>query len=139
MAARRAAIGALAALAALGLVAGTVRAAPGIAGMGRLRTGIASWYGGRFEGRLMANGCAFRAGSLSAASISLPLGALVLVRRLQSPLWVVVPVTDRGPYVTGRVIDLSRAAAARLDMLAAGLVAVSIEPLDRRLLRGCAQ
>jgi rare lipoprotein A len=125
-------------LAALLLAGGVAVAAPGIAGMARLRTGLASWYGGRFEGRRMANGCAFHAGALTAASRTLPIGAMVIVRRLHSPLRVVVTITDRGPYVEGRIIDLSRGAGLKLAMLADGLVLVSIEPQWMTRHKGCA-
>jgi rare lipoprotein A len=109
---------------------GVAHAAPGIAGMGHVRSGLASWYGARHEGLRMANGCRFRSALPSAASRVLPIGAWVRVRRLHSQRSIVVEVTDRGPYVGGRVLDLSRAAAVELDMLAAGIVMVSIEPVS---------
>lgn len=118
------------------LGAGVAYAAPG-AGLQHLRTGIASWYGPRFEGRTMANGCPFHQARLSAASRTLPLGSWIRVKRLHSERSVVLEVTDRGPYVGGRVLDLSRGAAEALDMVAAGLVMVSIEPLSDRLPVGC--
>lgn len=85
----------------------------------------------------MANGCIFRAARLTAASRTLPLGSVVRVTRLHPPRSVVVEITDRGPYVGGRVLDLSRAAAEALDMIAAGIVMVSIEPLTVRHSVGC--
>lgn len=85
----------------------------------------------------MANGCAFRAARLTAASRTLPLGSVVRVTRLHPPRSVVVEITDRGPYVSGRIIDMSRGAAEVLDMIATGIVAVSIEPLTVRHSVGC--
>lgn len=96
---------------------GVARAAP--------VSGLASWYGAHEQGRLTASGCPFNAGHVSAASPALPLGAWVRVRRGKRSL--VLRVEDRGPYVHGRIIDLSRAAAERLDMLAAGVVMVQLE------------
>jgi len=106
-------------------VGGLAFAAPIGSGVARGVNGVASWYGAWHEGRTMANGKPFRAGNLTAASPVLPIGAWVRVRRHRRS--VVVQITDRGPYAGGRMIDLSRAAAERLDMIAAGIVAVSIE------------
>lgn len=127
----------ISAAALLLLGVGVAVAAPGVAGMPRIQSGIASWYGPGFEGKRQANGCVYHQARLSAASRTLPLGTWIKVRRLHSPYQVTVEVTDRGPYVTGRVLDLSRAAAEALDMVAVGLVAVSIEPLNARLSVGC--
>jgi rare lipoprotein A len=108
------------------------RASPGIAGMVHMRSGLASWYDGQH--RFMADGCRFRADRATAASRTLPIGSWVQVRRGRHS--IVVEITDRGPYTGARVLDLSRAAAKRLDMLAAGIVTVSIEPLSiQRALR----
>jgi rare lipoprotein A len=120
------------------LGAGVAYAAPG-AGLQHLRNGIASWYGPGFEGKRQANGCIFHQAHLSAASRTLPLGSWIRVKRLHSERAVDVEVTDRGPYVGGRVLDLSQAAAEALDMVAVGLVMVSIEPLSARLPVGCRQ
>jgi rare lipoprotein A len=121
---------------ALVLARGVADAAPGVAGMAHLRlSGLASWYGQWHQGRLMANGRPFASECLTAASRTLPIGAWVRVRRGKRS--VVVEITDRGPYVAGRILDLSRAAAEALDMIAAGVVMVSIEPLNVRLPVGC--
>jgi rare lipoprotein A len=106
---------------------GVAHAAPGIAGMGHVRSGLASWYGARHEGLRMANGCRFRSAVPSAASRVLPIGAWVRVTNRRNHRSLMVEVTDRGPYVGGRVLDLSRAAAVELDMIAAGIVMVEIE------------
>jgi rare lipoprotein A len=85
----------------------------------------------------MSNGCVFRADRLTAASRVLPIGAWVRVTSRRNRRSVVVEITDRGPYVAGRVLDLSRAAAERLDMVAAGIVLVSIERMEIKSVRGC--
>ena len=95
-------------------------------------TGIASWYGGRHHGRPTASGERFDENALTAAHPTLPVRAGIRLRvtRLDGGASVVVRVNDRGPARwTGRAIDLSRAAAARLDMLGRGLARVRIERL----------
>jgi rare lipoprotein A (peptidoglycan hydrolase) len=101
--------------------------------------GTASWYGGRFfEHRLMANGCPYHGSQLTAASRVLPLGAWVLVRNLHNQRSVVVQITDRGPFVAHRILDLSHASAKALDMIAAGIVAVEVQPIAGPLVARCA-
>src|SRR4051812_4003495 len=73
-----------------------------------------SWYGHQWDGRLTASGCRFRASGYTAASKTLPFGALLLVTRGSRS--VVVVVNDRGPYIAGRGLDLSLAAAEALGM-----------------------
>lgn len=112
------------------VVAGSVaHAAPVGAGVAGLRPDVASWYGPWFEGRLMANGHPFHAGRFTAASRTLPIGAMVRVRNLRNGRAVLVEITDRGPYIDGRTIDLSRAAAERLGMVEDGVVTVSVVPV----------
>lgn len=89
--------------------------------------GLASWYGPGFHGRPTASGARFDQNRLTAAHRSLPLGARVTVTRLDNGRSVEVEINDRGPYVRGRVLDLSRAAAARLGMVDAGVARVRIE------------
>jgi rare lipoprotein A len=89
--------------------------------------GIASWYGKREAGRTAANGVAFDPRLLTAAHRRLPLGTCVRVTRLANRKFVIVPITDRGPYAPGRLIDLSEAAAVALDMKEAGLARVLVE------------
>lgn len=83
----------------------------------------------------MSDGCPFRAGRLSAASRSIPLGTWVRVRNLENGRSVTLPVRDRGPYIAGRAIDLSQAAAKRLGYLSKGLARVAVKrvPHHRRL------
>ena len=91
--------------------------------------GVASWYGPRFHGRRTANGEIFNQHEMTAAHRRLPLGTVVKVTNLDNGKSVVVRINDRGPYIKGRILDLSRAAAAELDMVEDGTVRVSIETL----------
>lgn len=91
------------------------------------QTGIASWYGPHEAGRKTASGTIFDPAKPTAAHRTLPLGTCLRVTRLQNDRAVVVAVTDRGPYVRGRIIDLSQAAAEALDMTKAGLARVRLE------------
>lgn len=84
------------------------------------RTGIASWYGDDFHGRLTANGEIYDMNRMTAAHPTLPLPSLVRVTNLDSGHSIVVRVNDRGPFVKGRIIDLSKASAAKLGMLRSG-------------------
>jgi rare lipoprotein A (peptidoglycan hydrolase) len=94
------------------------------------KTGIASWYGGQHQGRKMANGQRFDRRALTAACWVFPLGTLVRVVNVKNGDSVVVTVTDRGPnHNLHRVIDLSEAAATRLDYLGQGLARVYLYPL----------
>jgi rare lipoprotein A len=89
--------------------------------------GIASWYGDHWQGRKTASGTRFDVKKLTAAHRTLPLNTRVRVTNLDNGKSVIVLVNDRGPYVDGRVIDLSTAAARRLGMVKKGLVPVRIE------------
>lgn len=82
--------------------------------------GGASWYGPRFHGRLTANGERYDMGAMTAAHKTLPFGTMVRVKSLVNGREVLVRITDRGPFIRNRIIDLSRAAAAELDMLNLG-------------------
>jgi len=90
-------------------------------------TGTASWYGGRFHNRRTASGVRFNTNSFMAAHRTLPFGTLVRVKNLTNGKTCVVQVTDRGPYVGNRVIDVSKAAAEKLGFLAAGTAKVELE------------
>jgi rare lipoprotein A len=92
-----------------------------------LQEGTASWYGPGFHGRRTANGEVFDQHRLTAAHRSLPLGAVAQVTNVANGSSVRVRINDRGPFVKGRVIDLSHAAAARLGMKRSGLARVRIE------------
>ncbi len=95
----------------------------------RIERGIASWYGGRFHGRRTANGEVYDLFKLTAASRTLPLGTYVLVLNEENGKTVTVRINDRGPYVEGRIIDLSQAASYELGMMKRGLAYVSVIPL----------
>ena len=92
-----------------------------------VETGAASVYAGKFHGKRTANGERYNSQALTAAHPSLPFGSLVRVTSLANGKTVVVRVNDRGPFVQGRIIDLSRVAAQALRLR--GLVQVEIEQL----------
>ncbi|MEC4890180.1 MAG: septal ring lytic transglycosylase RlpA family protein [Nitrospira sp.] len=95
--------------------------------------GIASWYGEQFHGKQAANGEIFDMGALTAAHRTLPLGSMIRVTNLTNGKHVRVRINDRGPYVNGRILDLSLAAADRLGMVAGGLSVIQLEVIgDRR-------
>ncbi|MFM0304394.1 septal ring lytic transglycosylase RlpA family protein [Paraburkholderia sediminicola] len=96
------------------------------------QTGRASWYGRGFHGRRTANGERFDMHALTAAHRTLPLGSYVRVTNPATSRSVVVRINDRGPYARGRIIDLSMAAAAALDMRHAGTARVQIEGLTQQ-------
>jgi rare lipoprotein A len=89
--------------------------------------GAASFYSDRFGGRKTATGETFSQNKLTAASRDLPLGARVTVTNRQNGKSVDVKVNDRGPYVRGRVIDLSKSAARKIGLGAKGLAPVTVE------------
>lgn len=95
--------------------------------------GLASWYGGKFHGRLTANGETFDTYQMTAAHRTLPFGTIVRVTNLSNGKSVVVRINDRGPFVAERVIDLSRAAADSLEMTGAGIAPVRLEVLHLQL------
>jgi rare lipoprotein A len=88
--------------------------------------GMASWYGQREAGHRTASGMIFDPALKKAAHRTLPLGSCVRIMHLGNSRTLVVPVTDRGPYVAGRVIDLSQATARALGMERAGVARVQI-------------
>ncbi len=92
--------------------------------------GWASWYGPRFHGRRTANGERFNKFHLTAAHRTLPFGTRVRVTNLQNGRSIVVRINDRGPYIQGRIIDLSYAAARQLDMHHQGIIQVKVEILN---------
>ena len=90
-------------------------------------TGIASWYGPQFHGKLTANGEVYDMNDVTAAHRTLPLPSYVRVTNLSNGRSVVVRVNDRGPFKGNRIIDLSRTAAAKLDMLRDGTAMVEVQ------------
>lgn len=93
------------------------------------QTGKASYYYGRWIGRKTANGEIYRAGDVTAAHKSLPFNTMVRVTNLRNGRQVVVRINNRGPYVRGRILDLSLEAAKRIEMTKAGVVPVRMEVL----------
>ncbi len=93
-------------------------------------SGKASYYANRFHGRKTASGHPYHKEAMTAAHRSLPLGTWVRVVNESNGNYVVVQITDRGPFIKNRVIDLSLAAAKNLDMLKKGTVPVSLEVLQ---------
>lgn len=102
---------------------GDLRLKPGAAP----QLGLASWYGPGFHGRLTANGERYDMNELTAAHKTLPFGTQVLVRNPRNGKQVVVRINDRGPFVAGRVIDLSKAAAQAVGI--DGVAAVELHLL----------
>lgn len=92
--------------------------------------GDASWYGGKFQGRQTANGEKFDTNMLTAAHKTLPFNTIVEVKNLENDKIVHVRINDRGPFVEGRIIDLSRAAASKLDMVGAGVAKVQVRIIE---------
>jgi rare lipoprotein A len=88
--------------------------------------GHASWYGGKFHGRRTASGEVFDTHRLTAAHRTLPFGTLVEVRNLDNDRTVRVRINDRGPFVRGRVIDVSYAAARQIGMVGPGTAKVEL-------------
>ena len=97
---------------------------------GYVETGIASWYGEPFHGRKTANGETYNMNLMTAAHKTLPMPTEVRVTNLENGRSVVVTVNDRGPFVHGRIIDLSRRAAQLLGVIQKGTARVRVESLD---------
>lgn len=91
------------------------------------QTGKASYYADKFDGRKTANGEIFQNSKLTAAHKTLPFGTRVKVTNLNNGKSVKVRINDRGPFVAGRMIDLSKSAANRIDMVNAGVGSVKIK------------
>lgn len=96
---------------------------------GNATVGVASYYAAKFQGRPTASGERFDNGKLTAAHRTLPFGTKVRVTNLENGRSVTVRVNDRGPFVKGRMIDLSYAAAQRLEMVRTGVARVRLEPV----------
>lgn len=104
-----------------GRSAPTISTAPAAA-----ETGLASYYGARYHGKRTASGEIFDMEKLTAAHRTLPFGTKIKVTRLDNGRSVTLRVNDRGPFVEGRIIDVSLAAARELQMVAPGLARISI-------------
>ena len=98
-------------------------------------TGVGSWYGDEFAGRLTANGEIFDPNKVSAAHKTLPMPSVVRVTNLDNGKSLVVRVNDRGPFVSGRIIDLSREAARLIGYKDNGIARVRVQILAEQSLR----
>jgi rare lipoprotein A len=96
---------------------------------GFAQRGLASWYGGKFHGRLTSNGERYNMYGRTAAHKTLPFNTYVLVTNLQNGRKTTVRINDRGPFVRGRIIDLTYTSAHELSMVEDGVVPVKIEAL----------
>ncbi len=95
--------------------------------LGIKQRGVASWYGDDFDGWLTASGEVYDMQALTAAHRTLPFGTVVRVTNAENGRQVRVRINDRGPYVNGRIIDLSYGAARQLGLVASGVAAVQLE------------
>ena len=96
-----------------------------------VQTGVASWYGPGFHGKTTSNKEIYDMYDLTAAHRSLPFGTHVMVTNLENGMSVIVRINDRGPFVKGRIIDLSYAAADAVDMIDSGTAPVRLEILAK--------
>lgn len=90
------------------------------------QTGQGSYYADKFAGRATASGVPYRPGKMTAAHNTLPFGTLIQVTNVRNGRSVKVTVNDRGPHVPGRIVDVSRKAARKLDLVEAGVVPVQL-------------
>lgn len=111
----------------IALLSGVSSCAPKIT-----QTGNASYYADKFNGRRTANGEIFRQRKKTAASKTLPFGTIVKVKNLSNGRTVKVRINDRGPFVEGRIIDLSKKAAKKIGMIRAGVQPVQIKYKETR-------
>lgn len=110
--------------------AGPIAAAPAeLRPAGSAQTGIASYYGPRFTGRRMANGQRFDPHSDTIAHRSLPFGTVVRVTNLENGRSATARVLDRGPWIRGRIVDVSPRLARDLDMVRSGIARVEVVPV----------
>jgi len=102
---------------------------------GHIEKGTASWYGKRFHGRRTSSGEVYDMNAMTAAHKNLPIPSVIEVTNLDNGRSAVVRVNDRGPFHSNRVLDLSYAAATKLDMVDKGMAKVKIQVLDQPALR----
>lgn len=95
-----------------------------------VETGLASWYGGPYHKRRGSNGKVYNMHAMTAAHRTLPLNSVVRVTNVKTGRSAIVSITDRGPFVQGRILDLSEAAAKKTDVWAAGVAMVRLEVLN---------
>ena len=94
------------------------------------QTGTASWYGPPYHNRRGSNGEIYNMNAMTAAHLTLPLGSIVRVTNLKTGHSALLRITDRGPFVEGRILDLSLAAAKALDVYLPGTARVRLEVLE---------
>lgn len=104
--------------------------APAPAVVSSTETGIASWYGHPYHGRAAANGEIYDMEKMTAAHRTLPFGTQVRVTNLSNAKSVDVRIIDRGPFIAGRIIDLSHAAAQVIEMIGSGVAQVRVDILS---------
>lgn len=119
------------ALSATALSAKEARSHKQQASQAKSMTGIASYYGGNFNGKRTASGEMFNKNAMTAAHRSLKFGTKLKVTNLRNGKTVLVRVNDRGPHVQGRIIDLSQAAAKKIGLAHAGTARVKLEVLKK--------
>lgn len=90
-------------------------------------SGVASWYGSKFHGRKTSNGEVYNMYAMTAAHKTLPMNTMVRVTNLKNNRQIVVRINDRGPFVKSRIIDLSKEAAQRIDMIQHGTAPVRLD------------
>ena len=106
---------------------------PAVPQGGYTESGLASWYGYPYHGRSSASGEVYDMEGLTAAHQTLPFNTLVRVVNLENDMSVQVRITDRGPFVDGRIIDLSRAAARSIGVIEPGTARVRLEVIGTRI------
>lgn len=94
---------------------------------------VASWYGPRFHGKLTANGEIYNQMALTAAHKTLPFGTVLRITNLENGKTALVRINDRGPYIQGRSLDLSKGAALNLGMMHEGVIKVKVEEVELNL------
>src|SRR5437667_333672 len=94
-----------------------------------VETGLASWYGAPYHNRRGSNGEIYNMNAMTAAHRTLPLGSIVRVTNVKTGHAATVRVTDRGPFIKGRIVDLSLAAAKKVDVWQPGIATVRVEVL----------
>ena len=94
------------------------------------QTGMASWYGPPYHNRRGSNGEIYNMNAMTAAHLTLPLGSIVRVTNVKTGHTALLRITDRGPFVEGRILDLSLAAAKALDVYGPGTAKVRLEVLE---------
>ncbi len=119
-------------LTALAACAGSTRDPAEVGGVTSQETGLASYYGHQYHGRTTANGETYDENKLTAAHRTLPFGTRVRVTNLENGKEVLLRINDRGPFVEGRIIDVSWRAAQDLDFVQEGVVKARVEVLPGR-------